>query len=405
MARENQGLQIALIVFVMLTVILAVTAYLAFHNYQVAEARSQHDQADAKEKIEAAEKLRNDAQNLRRLIIGPSRDAVELTGQFNDDMKKYGGAYPEEARDYRPLLEKVFKTLAEKNDELLKVKSDLETFKDQFVKREASKDPQIAGFKKSADDATKRLGDESSKFKTEEDRIRADQAKVHADLVDAQKESKAALEKANAKSADVEGQLTALAKQYDQKSEKLNKMTAETFDVPLGEVRWINQRTGTAWINLGRADSLVRQVSFSVYPADITNLTTSAKKASIEVTQFLGDHSAEARVTEDKTDDPIMPGDKLYSPVWSPNQPRHFALTGLLDIDGDGRSDLATVMHSITMNGGVIDCYLNDKGDIVGHITINTRYLVCGNNFDESGSEAQRKNYATMTVTASKLVL
>ena len=33
MARENQGLQIALIVFVMLTILLGVTTYLGFRQY------------------------------------------------------------------------------------------------------------------------------------------------------------------------------------------------------------------------------------------------------------------------------------------------------------------------------------------------------------------------------------
>ena len=228
--------------------------------------------------------------------------------------------------------------------------------------------------------------------------------KNQEDFNGARKKSQADVETEKARAADMEGKLTNLAKQYDQKSETLNKMTAETFDAPLGEVRWVNQHTGTAWINLGRADSLIRQVSFSVYPADITNLTTSVKKASIEVTQFLGDHLAEARVTDDKPDDPIMPGDKIYTPIWSPNQPKHFALTGLLDVEGDGQSDLSTVMNLITMNGGLVDCYLNDKGEVIGHMTINTRYLVCGKNFDESGTEADcEKAYGAMTNTAAKL--
>ncbi len=33
-ARENQGLQIALIIFVMLTIVLSVTTYIFFDNYK-----------------------------------------------------------------------------------------------------------------------------------------------------------------------------------------------------------------------------------------------------------------------------------------------------------------------------------------------------------------------------------
>ena len=33
-----------------------------------------------------------------------------------------------------------------------------------------------------------------------------------------------------------------------------------------------------------------------------------------------------------------------------------------MDLDGDGKSDLQTVKNLITMNGGVVDCYVDDKG-------------------------------------------
>ena len=155
-------------------------------------------------------------------------------------------------------------------------------------------------------------------------------------------------------------------------------MTAQKFEIPSGEVRWVDQRTGTAWINLGRADSLQRQLTFGVYPADITDMTTGGKKAAIEVTQVLGDHLAEAHVFDDKLVDPIMPGDKIYTPVWLPGEKRHFALAGFLDPNGEGKSDVQAVKDIITINGGVVDCYLDDKGKKVGDMTVNTRYLVLG---------------------------
>ncbi len=404
MARENQGLQIALIVFVMLTIILGVTSYLFFKQYQTAWAEAQKNLEDRNAQAKLAGEKGTEADTLKRLIIGPSQDSAETVGaQFKDDMRKYAGAYQEEFHFYRPLLEKVEKTLADKNDALQKAQKDLEAFKALFIGREASKDPEIKGFQEAADKAQKHDEKESADFITRRDQIVAEQTKIQADLNRVQKESKAALDKEAANSAGLQGQLVSLTKDYDQKSAKLNKMTAENFDAPLGEVRWVNQRTGTAWINLGRADSLVRQVSFSVFPADITNLTLSAKKASIEVTQFLGAHLAETRITDDKPDDPIMPGDKIYTPIWSPYQPRHFALTGFLDMDGDGKSDLATLRDLITMNGGVVDSYLNEKGEIVGQMTINTRYLVCGAKFEEADQDPQRKGDTAMTKTAARL--
>jgi len=192
--------------------------------------------------------------------------------------------------------------------------------------------------------------------------------------------------------------------QFKQKSEEFDKIRAATFDAPEGEVRWVNQRNGAVWINLGKADGLPTQMTFAVYPADITNMNTSARKASLEVTQILGDHLAEARITADKADDPVMPGDKINTPLWNPGEIRHFALTGFLDIDGDGKNDLSTVRDLITMNGGVVDCYLDETGHVVGKMTLNTRYFVAGERPDDKDTDrAIREGYSKMEVEQEQL--
>jgi hypothetical protein len=172
------------------------------------------------------------------------------------------------------------------------------------------------------------------------------------------------------------------------------------MDVPAGEVKWVNQQNGTVWINLGRADSLDRQISFSVYSADSTDLGKATKKASIEVTKLLGDHMAEARVLEDKVSDPILPGDKIHTPIWSPGDQRHFALAGLIDVDGDGSSDQPYVLNLIRMNGGVVDAYVDEAAKdrpVVGKITTGTRYLILGAApTDAKGDSHNMKNYSAM---------
>ncbi len=186
-------------------------------------------------------------------------------------------------------------------------------------------------------------------------------------------------------------------------SERLGQLTSQKFDTPEGEIRWVNQHTGTVWIDLGRADSLQRQVTFSVYPADISDVTVNSKKGSIEVTQVLGDHLAEARVIDDKLVDPIIAGDKIYTPVWTPGEKRHFAVGGFIDIDGDGRSDLQTVLRLITMNGGVVDSYIDEKGKRVGQMTVNTRYLVLGDAPTETGQAAVIAEFSKMRSEAQRL--
>src|SRR5258705_2201449 len=134
-----------------------------------------------------------------------------------------------------------------------------------------------------------------------------------------------------------------------------------SFEVADGRVSWVNQN-GTVWINLGTGDSLRRQVTFSVFDADQHDAAKAAKKGSIEVTRLLDEHMAEARITKDDPTNPILVGDNIYSQVWHRGKQLHFALTGVIDIDGDGQSDLPLALQLIKLNGGIVDAYFKDDG-------------------------------------------
>jgi hypothetical protein len=399
MARENQGLQIALIVFVMLAIILGVTTYLFFRQYEEADIKATKNAADADKATKQALKSDEETAELRRLIGAAKTDKVDAitTTLFAEDMKKFGGSYPEDSRFYHPLLEKLAKTVDDKNTELDKAKAQIAKLEADFATREAGKQPQIDEFKKAADEASKDRDSERAKYKSERDRIAQQEIKLRADFENARKDSAASMLKIEQKFQDAIAQMQKLLRINKGLSDRQQELTAQKFEIPSGEVRWVNQHTGTAWINLGRADALQRQVTFGVYQADVSDLTTGGRKASVEVTQVLGDHLAEVRVFDDKLADPIMPGDKIYTPVWTAGEKRHFALAGFMDIRGNGKNDLQMVKDLITMNGGVIDCFLDEKGKKVGDMTVNTRYLV----FGQAPSE---KSQPAMTAGVTKMV-
>ena len=167
-----------------------------------------------------------------------------------------------------------------------------------------------------------------------------------------------------------------------------------SFEVADGRISWVNQN-GTVWINLGTADSLRRQVTFSVFDADLHDAAKASKKGSIEVTRLLGDHMAEARITNDDPTNPILTGDNIYSQIWHRGKKLHFALTGVIDIDGDGQSDMQLARDLIELNGGVVDAYLDDDGKVQGEITANTRYLVSGEAPEKSASRSRCRRVRT----------
>jgi hypothetical protein len=175
-----------------------------------------------------------------------------------------------------------------------------------------------------------------------------------------------------------------------------------SFEFADGRISWVNQN-GTVWINLGSADSLRRQVTFSVYDADQHDAKKATKKASIEVTNILGPHRAEAKITEDDIRNPILAGDNIHSQVWHRGKRLHFALTGFIDVDSDGRSDMELARELIEMNDGIVDAYLKEDGTMEGEMTASTRYLVLGETPESPALARLSKGFNDMSGEASKL--
>ena len=379
MARENQGLQIALIIFVILTIMLGVTTFLFFRQYEEATLKAKSNLDEANKQKTAANNIQSENNELKRMMGFPptdTRDAIHE--QFNEDMEKYAANFEESNRVYHKVLGYLQTVIDEKSVSLADEQVALQEQKDLNERREASKDPQITQHETAARTAEADSAAERRTFNDDRTAMTDQKNTIQADLVKAQKAFDAEVAKLGDKLKESNDQLQQLYRLNKEKSERLEQVFKPTFEAADGKIRWVNQRNGTVWISLGRADALARQTSFSVYPADTNDVTQAGKKGSIEVTQILGDHLAEARIVEDEISNPLMPGDVIHTPVWAPGEREHFALSDGMDIDGDGRSDVQRVINLITMNGGVVDCSLDDEGNRTGKIGTGTRFLVLG---------------------------
>lgn len=404
MARENQGLQIALIVFVMLTIILGVTTYLFFRQYEEADIKAKSNLAERDKATKLALQNEDAANELKRMLGIAKTEKVETitSTMFAEDMKNYGGSYPEEVRFYRPLMERMAKTIDEKNVELKEAKDQVAKLEADFAVREANKQPQLDDFKKAAQKASQDLDSERDKFKSDRDRITKDLSALKGNLEEERKKAAASLSEIDQKLAETTNQLGKLKNVNKALTDEKQQLVATKFETPSGEIRWVNQRTGTAWINLGKADDLFPQVTFGVYPADISDIS-AGKKGNIEVTKILGDHLAEVRVFDDKLLDPIVPGDKIYTPVWVPGEKRHFAFAGFTNMGGNIQNDVEFIKDLVTMNGGVVDCYLDNQGKRVGDMTVKTRYLILGDPPSEKSQSEVLEAFTTMRKDAERL--
>jgi len=198
----------------------------------------------------------------------------------------------------------------------------------------------------------------------------------------------------------------------------LESVQGVNIDNPDATIIWINQKQRLVWIDRGFDDGLGRQMSFAVYSQNQASLFNQkaqmrkegtgmekvkklSSKGRIEVVRITGPHQAECRILEDKTADPILPGDWIHSPAWSPGQRLHFALVGFMDIDGDQQSDRETIKHIITMNGGVIDTEITDAGERdEGKMSVNTRYVVTGDASEKGNLKIKNLDAYQKTRTA-----
>ncbi len=404
MARENQGLQVAMIIFVILTIILGVTTFIFFKQGEDAEMRAREAEKTSQEKNTLAYNVIEENNRLKGLMgFADTLKIDEVSDEVNKDLGTYAANFRGEVRGYRQALAYLFQSIQDAAVRLEEAKVEVQEWKDKVPTLEVAKAKQIDQHKQMVDSKQEELAAEQAKFRNERSRITSDNAKLTDVVKQAREQSAQNVQVVNRKLEDTNKRVQSLVKVVKDQAGQLGKLQQGTFEVPDGEIRWVNQKNRTVWINRGRADFLPRQTTFAVYPGDATALSQDIKKASIEVTQILGDNLAEARIVDDSSTNPIMPGDKIHTPVWSAGDRRRFALVGFLDADGDGRDDVQMIRNLIAANGGVVDAVGDAAGNKEGQVTVNTRYLVLGERPDEKGKAGAIAVFTRMVGDAERL--
>jgi hypothetical protein len=407
MARENQGLQIAMIVFVLLTIVFGVTTFLFFSQYKEASKKAlAADQAASKESATARDAIKQMDDLKKMMGFAETENVGDIQKGFAADMEKYAKTYPAETRFYRQALQRQAGVIKEKDESLANEQAAVAKLKADLAAQTAMTKLEIEKHDKAAQAAQKDKEGELGKFNADRDQLKGTLTKMDADFKQSKKDSDAA-------QADLQNKLAATTKDlgkvtdtYEIAKGKLNDMQRESPDKFQGEIRWVNQYNRVVWIDLGEADALRPQTTFGVYAAGKGDMTEVGKKASIEVTRVLGSHLAEARLLDDAGAGPVRPGARLYTPVCGLGEKRHFAIAGKIDLNGDGYCEPAELqrLHTlIEMNGGVVDSRTDAQGKRDGKIDLNTRYLILGKRPDASSPEAERNDYSQMSGEAKRL--
>ena len=173
------------------------------------------------------------------------------------------------------------------------------------------------------------------------------------------------LNKLRKEKEEIEGKLQAALTDAERKirkmEEKIPQIDILAYDQAKGKVARL-EGTSTAYINLGKADLLRTGLTFSVFGVGAYR-PNAERKASLEVIDVIGDHLAKARITEVRgaARDPVLTGDLLYNPAWSPGFREHVAVAGLIDLTGDGRDGTQDFVRMMDKMGVAVDVYLDTR--------------------------------------------
>ncbi len=395
--RESQGLQISLILLVMLSVILCVTTYFFWSQSQKFSKESISLKASAADNNRKVQQAVTEYQTLKEYLgFDANLDLAQIQQSYESDMLLYGQGVPESERNYRNLPAQLVKTIQEKNSQIKDLLASERSLKDEVEQEQKDALAQINEHKEAHMKADSDLQEQRSVFEKQVNDLKTSIAEIEAKHQSIQgrlkKENKTLTTELAAMTAD----LANLRESHRQLDEKLQRLQLKSFEHPDGKITYVNQAARTVYLNIGKADKLQRQTTFSVYDVDENNLVRSQPKGSIEVIRVIGDHLAEARVLEDNYADPIIGGDTVYSPLWQAGKSVHFALAGMFDTNEDGVDNTEFIKNLIGLNGGVVDAQVSATGERTGEMSIETRYIVIGKKpasrtAVEGGAEAYEK--------------
>jgi phage host-nuclease inhibitor protein Gam len=401
-ANKPVGYQVSVIMLSLIVVILGTLIYMQVKQDREKQATYAKSEKD-RQNVEIALKKRDDEFEDFAKLTG-NGTATSDYGLGDDNITKVRGAcladidkadVPAE-RTYKAAINKLVQQASDLRQDREKIRLDLEALQKNLLDLQRQYDVQV---KTQNDGRTKAEGDLSVVIKNKDEEVRAKQKRID-ELTQAANEAATELEnEKTAHATDIkirDEKITKLELKNVQLSNDIDELKKTSFEVPDGFVRWVDNQNSRVWINLGEADNLPKRMTFSVYNKNHNGVARGSEdiKGAIEVTRIVDAHTAEARIIKDDLYQPITKGDPIFTPMWSPGRKENFSFVGIIDLDGDGKSDRLKLHELVAGAGATIDNEVDDNGkrirytkfpnEFVDHgegvpgIDVNTKFLVIG---------------------------
>lgn len=378
-----------MIFFVMTTIIAGVLAYMSNRHAGTIQATLTTREGELQNANTALRRSDADVEELKR-ILGKTQFAQVTDPQNAQNPATVGGSLQQDIRDYgKELAETTYAgTLAKLREALDTSLSE----RDSRAATLAQSEQTVLGLRRQYQDTvdthqTAKNNAEGTLRTTINERDEQIQAKDQriAELSNLYNQTQVELEQEKeAREKDrgkMQGEIDKLVLINEKIRAELDELKQESFEIPDGKIRRVDNVARMVWIDLGDADFLKPRMSFSIYDKETPGVarTTADVKGKIEVTRVIDAHLAEAKIIEEDIFRPLAPGDFIYTPLWSPGRPEKFAVVGIVDLDGDGKSDRELFRREMAVRGAELAVEVDDDGVLNGTtIDESIKFLIMG---------------------------
>lgn len=394
-ASVSQSLTIALITFVMLTFVMAITSYLLYRRGTDATAAAQTAQADATKARSDMQKAQDDRAKLLQILGFPDDKAVaDIETETTEAFEKKYGDYRDEAKAYTKLSDWLLAAVKSKDEALKNLnaeKSSMEQGKDKaltdsrnrqneleqlLAKQQADAEAERNKFNENRgeyEQLVKRLQDDLKKANAAADRFNllVEEIAKAGGFLSPERQTRFKAQPPEERMTTVFEELRDRERSLARQNEVLadlrvadralqDQVLAATpeddridgFD---GRVLAVNELDRSVLIDVGATATLPRGLVLNVFdPAD-PQPPIGSRKAVIEVIDLEGPAVARARIRKQSARNPILTGDGVATSLWTPGQTLETVFVGYLQVDRDAAQDQDTLTGLVERFGGRVE--------------------------------------------------
>ena len=348
-AGGSNSIKVALVVFVVLTVVSLTGAIIIFTNYSDMQQRIDDSQSQitrtGKQLRDAQEQLKTFA----RMVVDESTDdTAKIKQSITSSMQQLegdpalAGAIDKETA-VLTALETLYDTFKTQGEQLAQVTAERDRLTADAAQNEKANQQVRQEF-------TDKIAELESAYKKLEQQGEQNHEQWNAQVAKLAADLEKASESAGQQLAQERKQREQIAKQRDAAQKLVEELTAKqasfrpsadltsALQIADGHIVRVVVGEDIAYISLGREDGVRRGMTFSVY-SRLGGITPDGKgKATLEVVNPF-ETTSECRVTSTTPGQPIVENDVIANPVFDKSRKLNFLVAGDFDLNFDGKVD------------------------------------------------------------------